>query len=74
MVTAMTDGAAVDLGAWMGTFGLTHPVTMDTANLAASFGIIGLPSGHLIARGGVIHSLNTWVTREGIEQALAAGR
>ena len=70
----MTDGAAVDLQAWADTYGLTHPVTMDTASLASSFAITGLPSAHLIARGGVIHALNVFASAELIEQAIEAGR
>ncbi len=74
MITAMTDGAAIDLGAWADTYGLTAPVTMDTAGLASSFGIRGLPASHIIARGGVIHALNTYATADVIEEALAAGQ
>ena len=69
----MTDGAAVDLQAWADTYGLTSPVTMDTAGLSSSFGISYLPSAHLIARGGVIHSINTWASATLIEQAIEAG-
>ena len=72
-MTAMTDGAAVDLQAWADTYGLTAPVTMDTAGLSGSFGISGLPSAHLIARGGVIHSLNIYASATLIEEAIAAG-
>ena len=72
-MTAMTDGAAVDLQAWADTYGLTAPVTMDTAGLASSFGVNALPSAHLISRGGVIHSLNIYASATLIEEAIAAG-
>jgi len=71
VITAMTDGAAVDLQAWADTYGLTAPVTMDTAGLDSSFGIRALPAAHLISRGGVIHSLNVYASPTLIEEALA---
>jgi hypothetical protein len=67
----MTDGAAVDLGAWANTYGLTAPVTIDTAGLASAFSIPAIPAQHIIARGGIIYSLNTRVTPEIIEEVLA---
>jgi len=67
----MTDGAAIDLQAWADTYGLTAPVTMDTAGLNSSFGVRALPAAHLIARGGVIHSLNIYASATLIEEALA---
>ena len=72
-MTAMTDGAAIDLQAWADTYGLTAPVTMDTANLKESFGISALPAAHLIAKGGVIHALNIYASATLIEEAIAAG-
>jgi hypothetical protein len=67
----MTDGAPVDLQAWADTYGLTAPVTLDTAGLDSSFGIRALPAAHLISRGGVIHSLNIYASATLIEEALA---
>ena len=67
----MTGGAAVDLGAWANTHGLTFPITMDTAGLASDWGVTAIPAAHMIARGGVIHSINTMVTEELIQDALA---
>jgi hypothetical protein len=67
----MTGGAAVDLEAWANTHELTFPITMDTAGLAADWGVTAIPSAHMITRGGVIHSINVMVTPELIEEALA---
>jgi hypothetical protein len=71
VVTAMVGGSAVDLQAWADTYGLTAPVTMDTAGLASSFDVSFIPADHLIARGGVIYSLNTHASATLIEEALA---
>ena len=71
MITAMTDGAAVDLGAWANAYGLTAPVTIDTAGLSSAFSIPAIPAQHIIARGGIIYALNTRVSPELIEEALA---
>lgn len=70
----MTDGAAVDLGAWANTYGLTAPVTIDTAGLASAFNISAIPAQHIIARGGMIYALNTHVTNELIEEVLMLER
>ena len=73
MITALIGGNAVDSAAWAATYGLTFPVVADApANLASQWRVSGIPSKHLIGRGGVILSTNDYmVDEERIIEALA---
>ena len=73
MITAMTGGAAVDTRAWADTYGLTAPVVADApANLAGEWGVSAIPAQHLIGRGGVILSTNSYhIKMDEISEALA---
>ena len=69
----MTGGARVDTKEWANTHQLTFPVVADApVNLAAQWGVSGIPAKHLIGRGGVILSTNDYmIGEEQIIEALA---
>jgi hypothetical protein len=64
--------SSVDLGAWAETYQLSFPVMHDNWSLASKWSIPGTPAQHLIGRGGEILAINTRVSTEQLEEALAS--